>query len=177
MAARGLIMAREMRVPSSGYSLGKVATSGYYGDWWGHILTDDERAIEAPLTKAHLAQLIYRAMLAASPQAEGSSAEAPVEAVAWRYRQTSQPEAWAVSLEDMSDWTNLTVQPLYTHPTPIKPSADTGELRERVARIVDPSAFLFSRDELDAKVRHHPHDAAYAIADAILSLIQSERAG
>lgn len=79
--------------------------------------------------------------------------------------------------EQVAAGLGLTVQPLYTHPAPIKPSGDTGELRERVARIVDPSAFLFSRDELDAKVRHHPHDAAYAIADAILSLIQSERAG
>ena len=60
---------------------------------------------------------------------------------------------------------------------PPQPDALPGDLRERVARIIDPSAFLFSRDELDAKVRHHPHDAAYAIADAILSLIQSERGG
>ena len=70
MAARGLIMAREMGVPTYGYSLGKVAASGYYGEHWKHILTDDERAIDAPLTKAHLAQLIYRAMLAAAPTAE-----------------------------------------------------------------------------------------------------------
>lgn len=68
MAARGLIMAREMQVPNHGYSLGKVASSGYYGEHWRDILTDDERAIEAPLTKAHLAQLIYRAMLAAAPK-------------------------------------------------------------------------------------------------------------
>ena len=62
-----------------------------------------------------------------------------------------------------------------THPP--QPDALPGDLRERVARLIDPSAFLFSRDELDAKVRHHPHDAAYALADAILSLIQSERGG
>lgn len=80
------------------------------------------------------ARTVWSAMLAASPQGEGSSAD----------------------------------------PAPIKPSGDTGEQRDRVARIIDPSAFLFSRDELDAKVRHHPHDAAYALADAILDLIRKD---
>jgi len=65
-AARGLLMARSMNVPSSGYSLGEVARSGYYGELWGHILTDEERAIAHPLTKAHLADLIWRAMASAA---------------------------------------------------------------------------------------------------------------
>lgn len=67
MAARGLIMARQMNVPRSGYSLGEVARSGYYGEYWGHILTDEERAIEAPLPKGYLADLIWRAMVSAAP--------------------------------------------------------------------------------------------------------------
>lgn len=47
-------MAREMRVPNAGYSLGKVAESGYYGELWGHVLTDEERAISHPLTQRHI---------------------------------------------------------------------------------------------------------------------------
>ena len=34
--------------------------------------------------------------------------------------------------EQVAAGLGLTVQPLYTHPAPIKPSGDTGELRERV---------------------------------------------
>lgn len=105
---------------------------------------------------------------------------APMEAVAWRYRQTSQPEAWAVSLQDMSDWTNLTVQPLYTHTTPIKPSADTGELRERVARRV--CRIVRTWQEFKATPEYtfdmeveNAWDDWLSEADTILDLIQSER--
>ena len=83
---------------------------------------------------------IWSAMLAASPQGGGSSADA----------------------------------------APIKPSADTGELRERVALIVDPAGF---DDRWDVPgLRHETSlderaDDALAKADAILDLIQSERAG
>ena len=66
MAARGLIMAHEMKVPTYGYSLGKVAESGFYSEHWAHILTEEERAISSPLTKAHMAQLIWRAMVSAA---------------------------------------------------------------------------------------------------------------
>lgn len=62
MAARGLIMARDMGLPNQGRPLGEVARSGFYGNHWAHILTDEERSIQSPLTKAHFAQLIWRAM-------------------------------------------------------------------------------------------------------------------
>lgn len=71
MAARGLIMSMSFNVPNYQTSLGEVAASGFYGELWAHILTDEERAIRAPLTKAHRAQLIYRAMIAAAPQQAG----------------------------------------------------------------------------------------------------------
>ena len=83
------------------------------------------------------AREIWEAMLAASPQGEGSSAD----------------------------------------PAPIKPSADTGELRERVAKIVDPAGFddrwdvpgLRHEASLDERV-----DEALAKADAILDLIRKD---
>ena len=58
--------------------------------------------------------------------------------------------------------------------TPIKPSGDTGELRKRVAKIVDPAGFddrwdvpgLRHEASLDERV-----DEALAKADAILDLI------
>ena len=60
-------------------------------------------------------------------------------------------------------------------PAPIKPSGDTGELRKRVAKIVDPAGFddrwdvpgLRHEASLDERV-----DEALAKADAILDLIQ-----
>lgn len=134
------------------FKLKDLITEQSEGEWTDAMIVKD----------AHHFANNLRPMLAASPQGEGSSAVA------------CPHEAWPV---DSAGQQTHCVDCGCTHPAPIKPSADTEELRERVARIVDPSAFLFSRDELDAKVRHHPHDAAYAIADAILSLIQSERAG
>jgi len=71
MAARGLIMARDLQAPNASTTLGDVARSGFYGEHWRDILTDEEKAIAAPLTKGHLAQLIYRAMLAASTPVGG----------------------------------------------------------------------------------------------------------
>lgn len=75
------------------------------------------------------AREIWKAMLAASPQGESSSA----------------------------------------HPAPIKPSGDTGELRERVAQIIEAA---IERHNPGNSLRHTIDDA-----DAILDLIQSERAG
>jgi hypothetical protein len=142
---------------------------------------------------------IYAAMLAASPQGEESppamSADhipdagnmiAPVEAVAWRLRRVGvarwnlwdlNPCVDTPAYANAAEWE---VQSLYTHPAPIKPSADTEELQERVARIVDPAGFddrwdvpgLRHEASLDERV-----DEALAKADAILDLIQSERAG
>lgn len=66
MAARGLLMSLSMNSPTYGYSLGQVADSGFYGEHWAHILTEEERAISAPLTKAHRADLIWRAMVSAA---------------------------------------------------------------------------------------------------------------
>ena len=71
----------------------------------------------------------WSAMLAASPQGQGSSA----------------------------------------HPAPIKPSGDTGELRKRVAQIIGEAV---NRRALGQIVFSTLEDA-----DAILDLIQSERAG
>ena len=86
-------------------------------------------------------------------------------------------EAWSV---DSAGQQTHCVDCGCAHPAPIKPSADTGELRKRVAKIVDPAGFddrwdvpgLRHEASLDERV-----DEALAKADAILDLIQSERAG
>lgn len=53
MAARGLIMARDLRAPNGETTLGDVARSGFYGEHWRDILTDEERAIAAALGSKH----------------------------------------------------------------------------------------------------------------------------
>lgn len=70
-AARGLIMSLSFGVPNYETSLNEVAHSGFYGELWRDILTDHERQMKGPLTKAHRAQLIWRAMLAAAPSQPG----------------------------------------------------------------------------------------------------------
>jgi hypothetical protein len=64
-----------------------------------------------------------------------------------------------------SSWRNA--EPLYAHPAPIKTSADTGELRDDVLERLRALDFAGHYDE--AQFQH--------TADAILDLIQSERAG
>jgi hypothetical protein len=91
-----------------------------------------------------------------------------MEAVAWRYNVLNTivgTDEWRLSNEPPKAKTGeriREVQPL----GPIKPSADTGELRERVAGIIDAN-----------KYEAWTVDRANQMADAILDLIQSERAG
>lgn len=100
---------------------------------------------------------------------------APVEAAAYawasewtgmgglvRALHTTEQEA-----ADNAEWMNGRVQPLFTHPAPIMPSADTGELREMVAHIIG-----------EAVNRLAPGQIVFSTledADAILDLIQLER--
>ena len=103
------------------------------------------------------ADLIERlaAMLAASPQGEGSSADA------------SRKLRFTV---DRLDLETMTMKPHIVEivgPAPIKPSADTGELRERVTQIIEAA---IERHNPGNSLRHTVDDA-----DAILDLIQSER--
>ena len=74
MAARGLIMSLSFGVPNYRTSLANVARSGFYGEHWQHILTDEERQMTGPITKGQRAELIYRAMIAARPAAPTQSA-------------------------------------------------------------------------------------------------------
>ena len=97
---------------------------------------------------------------------------APVEAVAWRVKDYA--DGWilfhheAPARKSGEARNGALVQPLYTHPAPIKPSGDTGELRDRVARVIgDRKGHFVSK----------PWGEDYELADAILDLIQSERAG
>lgn len=91
---------------------------------------------------------------------------APVEAVAW----TTAAEIASLAKGGAGTmWANRHTNdsvPLYTHPAPIKPSADTGELRKRVARKIRDWPFPINQ-----------HEGCLELADAILDLIQSERAG
>ena len=66
---------------------------------------------------------------------------------------------------------------LSAHPAPIKPSADTGELRERVA---DAAYVVLRHGDYkpgtdNGLIPHGERLVPLAIADAILDLIQSER--
>ena len=90
---------------------------------------------------------------------------APVEAVAWRWKldgkwfyAASRPANVYQRLPGISD-----VQPLYTHPP--QPDALPGDLRERVAGLINDWPF------------HTKGVRANELTDAILALIQSERAG
>ena len=118
---------------------------------------------------------------------EGNTPPAPMEAVAWRYRYPNDP-TWQLTLDrkQAHDKTGE-VRPLYAHPP--QPDALPGDLREKVARILDP--LLFELIEALNNASGEPPDlrkAASAMrdarmetalnkADAILSLIQSERGG
>ncbi len=63
------------------------------------------------------------------------------------------------------------------HPAPIKPSADTGELRERVARKMFDADSKENGLARDWMFEGGCHASYFAMADAAISLIQSERAG
>ena len=74
----------------------------------------------------------------------------------------------------------LTVQPLYAHPSPITPSADTGELRERVLEAKDwienaECSRGCSSWRPDVHHRTHCNCGREDALNAILDLIQSER--
>jgi hypothetical protein len=134
------------------------------GLWRDMLAASPQEAVptkrEAAL--AELAKLDGETMdLAASPQGEGSSADAPVEAVACPH------DAWSV---DSAGQQTHCVDCGCAHPAPIKPSADTGELRERALAQLD-RAWLAGNA---ARWSCWERDEA---ADAILDLIQSERAG
>lgn len=139
---------------------------------------------------------LWRDMLAASPQREGSSAEAqgwrdiataPRDGSAfmvwwkgqWQPRARFDPEfgsfqLWGRTDYDTEGWETFAIDghwmplppPPSAHPAPIKPSADTGELREKVAREIRDWPFPINQ-----------HEGCLELADAILDLIQSERRG
>ena len=106
---------------------------------------------------------------------------APMEAVAWRDALKAaddlvvtgtiyEDEALLADAETVKKF--IAAHP--PHPAPIKPSADTGELRERVAKLID------EKGRLDLTAGFPPFgfiDNPRELADAILNLIQSEREG
>ena len=107
----------------------ELANAVFMADRYSFELISYQTAAKERIRWLSLRLAEATAMLAASPQGEGSSADA----------------------------------------APIKPSADTGELRERVAQIIG-----------EAVNRRAPGQIVFSTledADAILDLIQSERAG
>ena len=125
---------------------------------------------------------IYRAMLAASHQGEGSSGEwithdsgpnpVPGKQVIVRFPDGDESVAldsecfdWSVPFLGVPEATIIA----YRVTEGVKTSADTGELRERVAQIIEAA---IERHNPGNSLRHTLDDA-----DAILDLIQSERAG
>ena len=104
---------------------------------------------------------IYAAMLAASPPGEGSSGDttnmiAPVEAVACPTCKGAHPELCSNVFH-------------ISYPAPIKPSGDTGELREKIIAIIEDSVWADDATEF-TEIIHGINDAA----DAILDLIHLE---
>lgn len=115
------------------------------------------------------------------------------ERVAWQVRQLGT-DVW-VDAANYSGTAPYEVRALYAHPAPIKPFGDTGELREKVARLAwtyscssepfDPEADhgwsraldLYANDPRYTRTRSSTDfvDRTWAFADAILDLIQSER--
>ena len=94
---------------------------------------------------------------------------APTEAVAWRFKFAAAP-SWSYRDErPAADWADQCrlLQPLYTHPP--QPDALPGDMRERVAQIIEAA---IERHNPGNSLRHTLDEA-----DAILSLIQSERGG
>lgn len=117
---------------------------------------------------------------------EATNMVAPMEAVAWRVKDYA--DGWilfhheAPARKSGEARNGALVQPLYAHPAPIKPSVDTGELRERVAEAkewIDEAECRrgCSTWRPDVHGRSRCDCGREAAADAILDLIQSERAG
>ena len=144
----------------------------------------------------------YAAMLAASPQGEGS----PAEAQGWRDIATAPRDgreiiaysqdvsgttglnpfvslcAWhpdagfcTCELREVTHWMPFPPLPS-ADPAPIKTSDDTGELRERIVSVVKDAVRDFE-DDINEDWKTAMTNAAGKAADAILDLIQSERAG
>ena len=107
-----------------------------------------------------------------------SSVKPPVDAVAWRWRETGTDDPWDYRDDREPKRMDCTVQPLYPHPP--QPVALPGDLRERVARricrIVRTWQGFKATPEytLDMEVEN-AWDDWLSEADAILDLIQSER--
>lgn len=108
---------------------------------------------------------------------------APVEAVAWRVKDYA--DGWilfhheAPARKSGEARNGALVQPLYTHPAPIKPSGDTGELRERLiaaflAGATQGILSLVHVGETNDEILEWLGVEAHKYAD---DLIQSERAG
>lgn len=136
-------------------------------------IADDLRAISLELTKKRattpVSEDIFRkalaleAMLAASPQGEGLT----VDALAQEIRRVDGGNtlgAGALAEALMPFLASPQGEGSSGDPAPIKPSADTGELRERVAREIWEWPFPIIQ-----------HEGCFELADAILDLIQSER--
>ena len=149
-----------------------------YGDWIAGC--DNEQCMTQPEVLAATKIKAIAAWNRRTPPAmsadhigEATNMVAPVEAVAWRLRRVGETRwnFWdldpCVHNPVYADATRWEVQPLYTHPAPIKPSGDTGELREKMKR-----AIWTQLPQEDANM-----GTSGRIADAILGLIQSERAG
>jgi len=136
--------------------------------------TVDRLDLETMTMKPHTVEIVGPTPPAMSADhiGEASNMVAPVEAVACPH------DAWSV---DSAGQQTHCVDCGCAHPAPIKTSADTGELRERVAEL----AWRFRGNERlggpwypGAKPTDSPAMSdCFGFADAILDLIQSERAG
>lgn len=199
-------MTEYARVPRDGPNIAgmcerlrAVESSQKPSDWSGirQVTTNRNRNPDGPEAADLIEHLA--AMLAASPQGAGSSADAQ----GWRDIATAPRDGslilcfypdrhghdryslrywatgdWGARSEGWSDqhrqlrktepahWMPLPPLPS-AHPAPIRPSGDTGELRERMKR-----AIWTQLPQEDANM-----GTSGRIADAILDLIQSERAG
>ena len=98
-APRGLIMYFNGMMNQSNWTLGDHAKSGGYGETWAHLITDEERAARH-FPKAHQADLIWRAMLAAAPASPAPALGDQVERC-----------AMALCVADGGDWSDHADRP------------------------------------------------------------------
>jgi len=110
----------------------------------------------------------------------GAVAWSPIPAASPAPSMVGTPDAvWSAAREACSDTGSQQAFVMgwrFSQQNPVASPSMVG-LREKVARIIDPSAFMFSADELDEKVYSQSRAHAFDRADRCLALLAREGVG